>query len=91
VKQYQKLMQMDGAKLTFEDEALRLIAKEAIRRKTGARGLRSILEKIMRNVMFEVPSVGGSTMCTVTKEDVLLNQEPKLRVSPKRIRKSANG
>ena len=91
IKQYQKLMQMDGAKLNFEDEALRLIAKEAIQRKTGARGLRSILERIMRNVMFEVPSVGGSTICTVTKEDVLYNQEPKLRVNPRRTRKSANG
>ncbi len=91
IKQYQKLMHMDGAKLTFEDEALRLIAKEAIQRKTGARGLRSILERIMRNVMFEVPSVGGNTICTVTKEDVLFNQEPKLRANTKRIRKSANG
>ena len=92
IKQYQKLMMMDGAKLTFEDEALKLIAKEAIRRKTGARGLRSILEKIMRNVMFEVPSVGGNTICTVTKEDVLFNQEPKLKMnSTRRTRKSANG
>ena len=87
VKQYQKLMEMDGSKLMFEDEALRLIAKEAIQRKTGARGLRSILERIMRNVMYEVPSVGGNTACTVTKDDVLLNQEPKLRVSPKRTKK----
>jgi len=91
VKQYQKLMQMDGAKLNFEDEALRLIAKEAIQRKTGARGLRSILERIMRNAMFEVPSVGGNTICTVTKEDVLFNQEPKVKVSQKRTRKTANG
>lgn len=91
VKQYQKLMELDGAKLTFEDEALQLIAKEAIQRKTGARGLRSILERLMRNVMFEVPSVGGNTICTVTKEDVLYNQEPKLRVSPKRTRKATNG
>ena len=90
VKQYQKLMEMDGSKLTFEDEALRLIAKEAIQRKTGARGLRSILERIMRNVMFEVPSVGGNTICTVTKDDVLFNQEPKFRVSQRRTRK-ANG
>ena len=90
VKQYQKLMEMDGSKLTFEDEALRLIAKEAIERKTGARGLRSILERIMRNVMFEVPSVGGNTICTVTRDDVLFNQEPKLKVSQKRTRK-ANG
>lgn len=91
VKQYQKLMQMDGAKLTFEDDALRLIAKEAIQRNTGARGLRSILEKIMRNVMFEVPSVGASTICTVTREDVLFNQEPKLRANTRRMKKSING
>ena len=91
VKQYQKLMEMDGAKLTFEDEALRLIAKEAIQRKTGARGLRSILERIMRNVMYEVPSVGGNTVCTVTKDDVLFNQEPKVKVSQKRTRKAING
>ena len=89
VKQYQKLMDMDGAKLTFEDDALRLIAKEAIRRKTGARGLRSILERIMRNVMYEIPSVGGNTTCTVTREDVLFNQEPKYKISTKRTRKSS--
>ena len=88
VKQYQKLMEMDGAKLTFEDEALRFIAKEAIQRKTGARGLRSILERIMRNVMYEIPSVGSNTVCVVTKDDVLLNQEPKFRVSQKRTRKT---
>ena len=91
VKQYQKLMEMDGSKLTFEDDALQLVAKEAIQRKTGARGLRSILERIMRNVMFEVPSVGGNTICTVTKEDVLFNQEPKFKVSPKRTRKTTSG
>ena len=91
VKQYQKLMEMDGAKLTFEDEALQLIAREAIQRKTGARGLRSILERVMRNVMFEVPSIGGSTLCTVTKEDILYNQEPKLRANTKRVKRTANG
>lgn len=79
VKQYQKLMEMDGAKLIFEDDALRLIAREAIQRQTGARGLRSILERIMRNVMFEVPSVGGKAICTITKEDVMYNQDPKLK------------
>ena len=78
IKQYQKLMAMDGAKLVFEDDALRLIAQEAIQRGTGARGLRSILERIMRNVMFEVPSVGEETVCTITREDVLFNQEPTL-------------
>ena len=91
IKQYQKLMEMDGSKLTFEDEALKLIAKEAIQRKTGARGLRSILERVMRNVMFEVPSISGSTLCIVTKEDILYNQEPKLRANTKRIKRTANG
>lgn len=89
VKQYQKLMEMDGAKLVFEPEALKLIAREAIQRKTGARGLRSILERIMRNVMFEVPSVGGKTICTITKEDVMYNQEPKLRADTKRSKISS--
>ncbi|MBR4695326.1 MAG: ATP-dependent Clp protease ATP-binding subunit ClpX, partial [Selenomonadaceae bacterium] len=67
VKQYRKLLEMDGVKLSFEDEALRLIAKEALKRKTGARGLRSILEGIMRNVMYDVPSAEDVTSCTVTK------------------------
>ncbi len=91
VKQYQKLMEMDGSRLTFEDEALQLIAREAIQRKTGARGLRSILERVMRNVMFEVPSIGGNTICNVTKEDILYNQEPRLRANTKKIRRTANG
>ena len=89
VKQYQTLMEMDGSKLTFEDDALRLIARKAIQRKTGARGLRSILEKIMRNVMFDVPSIGGNTVCIVTKNDVLFNLEPKLEVRRKRVQKSS--
>ena len=84
VKQYQKLMEMDGAKLVFEDEALKLIAREAISRKTGARGLRSILERIMRNVMFEVPSVSGKTVCTITKDDVLHNRQPILKSDSKK-------
>ena len=84
VKQYQKLMEMDGAKLVFESEALKLIAKEAIQRKTGARGLRSILERIMRNVMFEVPSVSGKTVCTITKDDVIHNRQPKLKADSKK-------
>ena len=83
IKQYKKLMRMDDSKLVFEDEALRLIAREAIQRNTGARGLRSILERIMRNVMFEIPSVGGSTVCTITKDDVLMNKEPAVKISKK--------
>ena len=78
VKQYQRLLDMDGVKLSFEDEALRQIAKEALKRKTGARGLRSILESIMRNVMYEVPSVDGVKACKVTKETVTNHKDPVL-------------
>ena len=56
VKQYQKLFEMDDVALEFEEEALRVIAQKAIERKTGARGLKAILEDIMLNVMFDIPS-----------------------------------
>jgi ATP-dependent Clp protease ATP-binding subunit ClpX len=56
VKQYKKLLELEGVELEFTEEALREIAREAIRRKTGARGLRAIMEKLMTNVMFEVPT-----------------------------------
>ncbi len=80
IRQYQTLMEMDNAELNFEDEALAAIAREALQRGTGARGLRSILERVMRNVMFEVPSVGGSTKVTITREDVMFNKEPTLKI-----------
>ena len=80
VKQYQKLLEMDGVKLTFDDDALRRIAKEALKRKTGARGLRSIIEAIMRNVMYEVPSVEGVTACRVTKDTVSSRKDPVLTI-----------
>ena len=56
VKQYKKLISMDGAELEFEDAACRAIAKEAIEKKTGARGLRSIMENLMQALMYEIPS-----------------------------------
>ena len=71
VKQYQKLMEMDNTNLIFEDGVLRMIAHIAIQRNTGARGLRSILEKIMRDVMFDIPSYEGENTCTITKNDVI--------------------
>ncbi|BEU87670.1 ATP-dependent Clp protease ATP-binding subunit ClpX [Selenomonas sp. TAMA-11512] len=80
VKQYQKLLELDGVKLSFEDEALHLIAKEALKRKTGARGLRSIIEDTMRNVMYEIPSVDGVTACAVTKEVITEKKEPLLTI-----------
>lgn len=83
VKQYQKLLEFDGVKLTFDEGALRLIAKEALRRKTGARGLRSIIEGIMRNVMYDVPSVEGVSACRVTKEVVEKKKDPVLTFDKK--------
>ena len=70
VKQYQCLMQMDGVELKFDDEAIDLIAKEAIKRKTGARALRSIVEEIMLDVMYEVPSNSDIKTFTVTADMV---------------------
>ena len=81
VKQYQRLLEMDGVKLSFEEEALRQIAKEALKRKTGARGLRSILESIMRNVMYEIPSVEGVSACKVTKESITARKDPVLTIA----------
>nr|DAJ48634.1 MAG TPA: ATP-dependent protease ATP-binding subunit [Caudoviricetes sp.] len=83
VKQYQKLLEMDGIRLTFDEGALRLIAKEALKRKTGARGLRSIIEGIMRNVMYDVPSVEGVSACRVTKEVVEKKKDPVLTLDKK--------
>ncbi|MDD6134154.1 MAG: ATP-dependent Clp protease ATP-binding subunit ClpX [Selenomonadaceae bacterium] len=83
VKQYQKLLDMDGVKLEFDDDALRQIAKEALKRKTGARGLRSIIEAIMRNVMYDVPSIQGVTACRVTKDVVTTKKDPVLTVAQK--------
>ena len=81
VKQYQKLLELDGVTLTFDDDALRQIAKEALKRKTGARGLRSIIEGIMRNVMYDVPSIEGVTACRVTKDVITSKKEPILTVN----------
>ncbi|SHG38094.1 ATP-dependent protease ATP-binding subunit ClpX [Ornithinibacillus halophilus] len=70
VKQYVKLFQMDDVELEFEDDALVEIAKKAIERKTGARGLRSIIESIMLDVMFELPSRDDIEKCIITKDTV---------------------
>lgn len=70
VKQYQKLFEMDSVNLEFEREALEAIAKEAIKRETGARGLKAILENIMLDVMYDIPSKKDIKHCTVTKAAV---------------------
>ncbi|MGL6014626.1 MAG: ATP-dependent Clp protease ATP-binding subunit ClpX [Selenomonadaceae bacterium] len=88
VKQYQKFMEMDDVKLEFEGDALRLIAQEALKRKTGARGLRSIIEGIMRNVMYELPSRQDVSSCTVTKEVVTEKKDPILTFDKKKSKKA---
>ena len=88
VKQYQKLLEYDGVKLEFDDDALHLIAREALRRKTGARGLRSIIEEIMRNVMYERPSEENVVGCRVTKDVVESKKDPILIMGDKNSDKS---
>ena len=78
IRQYQSLLAMDGVELEFEDAAVRAIARRAIARNTGARGLRSIIEKIMQNVMFQVPSMHDVSRCIVTEEVVSSGKQPVL-------------
>jgi ATP-dependent Clp protease ATP-binding subunit ClpX len=76
VKQYQRLFELEDAKLTFTDDALRAIAARAIERKTGARGLRSILEDILLNTMFELPSLENVTEVVINEEAARSEGEP---------------
>ncbi len=76
VKQYQRLFELEDAKLTFTEESLRAIAKRAIERKTGARGLRSILEEILLNTMFELPSLENVSEVVVNEEAARSEAEP---------------
>ncbi|HOB09189.1 MAG TPA: ATP-dependent Clp protease ATP-binding subunit ClpX [Limnochordia bacterium] len=78
VKQYQRLMDMDGVELEFQDEALQAIADLALEQKTGARGLRSILESILQDTMYLVPSESDVKRCVITKEVVLKLEPPRL-------------
>ncbi|MDO3410207.1 ATP-dependent protease ATP-binding subunit ClpX [Saccharibacillus sp. CPCC 101409] len=77
-KQYKKLLEMDNVNLVFEDEALRAIAEEAIKRNTGARGLRAIIEGLMLDVMYEVPSREDVTECVITEKVVKEKVVPEL-------------
>jgi len=76
VKQYTKLFEYDGVELEFEEEALKNIAKEAISRNTGARGLRAIMEEIMQETMFEVPSMKQADKVVVTNKAALKKEKP---------------
>ncbi len=86
VKQYQKFFEMDGITLEFTGDALETIAKEAMKRNTGARGLRAIIEDIMLDVMYEVPSRDDVAKCTITK-DVVLKKEPPILLTVDRKKK----
>jgi len=74
IKQYQKMLELENVKLSFTDSALRAIAKLAMERKTGARGLRAILENIMLDIMYDIPSRNDVKECLIS-EDVVLNNE----------------
>jgi ATP-dependent Clp protease ATP-binding subunit ClpX len=76
IKQYKKLFEMDNVTLEFEKEALLMIAKKAMERKTGARGLRAILEEIMLNVMYDIPSRTDVKKCVITRDTVANKSDP---------------
>ncbi len=78
IKQYTKLVELDGVELEFEKGAIDVIVNQAIERNTGARGLRSIIEDLMRDIMFDIPSNPQIVKCIITKETALNNSEPKL-------------
>jgi ATP-dependent Clp protease ATP-binding subunit ClpX len=87
VKQYQKLMRMDNVQLEFKPDAVRAIAQEAYRRKTGARALRSIVEELMLDVMYELPSRKDVTRCTITREMVEKRSTAELLLHPSSLPK----
>ena len=87
VKQYQKLFELDGVKLRFESDALRAVAAKAIERKTGARGLRNVLEGIMLDIMYELPTMKDVQDCVITRgviengEKPLLTRKPQVQIA----------
>jgi ATP-dependent Clp protease ATP-binding subunit ClpX len=93
VKQYKKLFEMDNVELEFKDDAIREIADEALRRNTGARGLRAIIEETMRDIMFEIPSREEIAKVIIDK-DTIKTKKPELitvengKRSPMKVKKS---
>jgi ATP-dependent Clp protease ATP-binding subunit ClpX len=88
-KQYAKLFELEDVKLTFEDSALRSVAQKALKRGTGARGLRAILEELLTEVMFDLPSRDDVTEVKIIESTVLHGAPPLLEISPKRQKKEA--
>jgi ATP-dependent Clp protease ATP-binding subunit ClpX len=76
MKQFQKLFEIEGVNLRFTDSALSAISKESIKRGSGARGLRAILEKTMLDIMYEIPSIGGVKECVIGEEVILNGEQP---------------
>lgn len=94
VKQYKKLVELDGVELEFNKDSLEAIVDKALERNTGARGLRSIIEEIMRDIMYDIPSNEKIAKCIITKDTVLNKKEPELvidenkkREVPKQVKK----
>jgi ATP-dependent Clp protease ATP-binding subunit ClpX len=82
IRQYEKMFELDNVKLTFNKEAIHTLAKEAIKRKTGARGLRSIIENSMLDLMYEIPSDPDIKEVEINKDTILQKAEPKLTRNP---------
>ncbi len=81
-KQYKKLFEIDDVELDFEEEALRAVAKKAIEKNTGARGLRTILEELMMDIMYEIPDQDNIKKCIVTEDTILKSISPKVELHP---------
>jgi ATP-dependent Clp protease ATP-binding subunit ClpX len=86
VKQYQELLKLDGVELKFEPDAVHAIAEEAIKRKTGARALRAIVEEIMLDIMYEVPSRSDIKVCRITKDLVEKRSSAELLQLPTKLK-----
>ena len=83
VKQYQKLLELEGVSLRFSEGALRAVAQEAIKRKSGARGLRSILENMMLDIMYDIPSRDDIAEVIINEEVVRHGAEPMMVYAPR--------
>jgi len=88
-KQYAKLFELEEVKLTFEDSALRAIAQKALKRGTGARGLRAIVEEILTDVMFDLPTREDVEEVKITENSVVNGAPPLLEIAPQRKKKEA--
>lgn len=92
IRQYKELLRMDGIELYFDNEALSAVAKKAIKNKTGARGLRTILEEVMNDVMYTLPSDKNAKTCKITEESVTSKKPPKItRVKKTKYRYEKSG